>query len=324
MLMSYNREIFNSATGLYTRNDMYFSARDIGTILSSDYLCLGIDKFKVFWVPSAYNESQDMWSKATLDLVDGATRKSARLDVGFGEAILRSSSGHPKAVSVEFNPSTILHTDRTLATLAETCASLGEVLRSAREYVSLPPNVADYGLSRIDLTVDFEPVSDMQHLLKLCMSSRPFRNTKPNIRPSHLTGETESVSFNTRSSGSVLFYDKSAERSENGRRFRVEVSLERVNLRRIEQLNLSTLSEDALRSAFRKRLTKFIDACLEEKASRAGEILQKDEYTKTLVTAAGYELLASYGVHPKKTKHWNLKYSNFKKRFPHNSIGDLM
>jgi hypothetical protein len=303
---------------------MYFSARDIGTILSSDYLFLGIDKFKVFWAPSAYNKSQDLWSKATMDLVDGATRGSARLDVRFGEATLCFSSGHPNTASVEFNPSTILHADRTLATLPETCTALEEVLRSAAEYVSLPPNNTDYGLSRIDLTVDFEPVSDMQHLLKLGAASRPYRNTKPNIRPSHLTGETESVSFNTRSSGSVLFYDKSAERSENGRRFRIEVSLERVILRRIEQLNLTTLSENALRSAFRKRLTKFIDACLQEKSSKAGEILQKDEYTKTLVTAAGHELLASYGVYPKKTKYWNMKYSNFKKLFPHTTISDLM
>lgn len=324
MLMSYNREISNHAPGLYTRNGMYFSARDIGTILSSDYLCLGIDKFKVFWVPSAYNKSQDLWSRATMDLVDGATRKSARLDVGFGEATLCFSSGHPNTVSVEFNPSTILHADRTLATLAEACTALGQVLHSASEYVSLPPNITDYGLSHIDLTVDFEPVSDMQHLLKLGASSRPYRNTSPSIRPCHMTGEIESVSFVTRKSGSVLFYDKSAERSENGRRFRVEVSLERVNLRRIEQLNLTTLSEDILRGAFRKRLTNFIDACLQERSSRVSEILQVDEHTKTLVTAAGYEYLEQHGHHPKKTKHWFTKYSNFKKLFPHATIGDLM
>ena len=322
--MSYNREISNDAPGLYTRSDMYFNARDIGTILSSDYLFLGIDKFKVFWVPSAFNQSHDLWNNATLDMVDGATRRNARLDVGFGEATLRFSSGNPNTASVEFNPSAILNPGRNLATLAETCSALGEVLRSAREFVSLPPKITDYGLSRIDLTVDFEPVSDMQYLLKLASQSRAFRNTTPNIRPSHVTEEIESVSFNTRSSGSVLFYDKSAERSENGRRFRVEVSLERVNLRRIEQLNLTTLSEDILRAAFRKRLTNFIDACLQVKSSRVAEILQKGEYTKTLVTAAGYEYLKQHGHHPKKTKHWFTKYSKFKELFPHVTIGDLL
>jgi hypothetical protein len=324
MLMSYNREISNLTPGLYTRSDMYFSARDIGTILSSDYLFLGIDKFKVFWIPSAFNQSHDLWSKATLDMVDGATRRNALLDVGFGEAILRFSSGNPNTASVEFNPSAILNADRNLATLAEACTALGEVLRLAREFVSLPPKLSDYGLSRIDLTVDFEPVSDMQHLLKLCAQSRAFRNTTPNIRPSHLTDEIESVSFNTRSSGSVLFYDKSAERNEDGRRFRVEVSLERTNLRRIEQLDLTTLSEDILRAAFRRRLTNFIEACLQDRSSKVDEILQKGEHTKTLITAAGYEYLKQHGHHPKKTKHWFTKYSKFKKLFPHITIGDLL
>lgn len=324
MLMSYNREISNSAPGLYTRNDMFFSARDIGTILSSDYLFLGVDKLKVFWVPSDYNRSRDLWSKATMDLVDQAIRGNARLAVGSGEATLKFSSGNPMTASVEFNPSAVLNSDRTLATLAEACSALQDVLSSVREYVMLPPKISDYGLSRIDLTVDFDPVSDMASLLKLAEVSRPYRSIAGLPRTNPYTDELESISFNTDSSGSVIFYNKSAERSENGRRFRVEVSLERVNLRRIGQLDLTVLDEEPLRKAFQKRITNFIDLCLLEKSSKVGEILQRGEDVRTLVMAAGYEYLEQHNHHPTKTKHWFKVLSKFKKKYPHLTIRDLL
>jgi hypothetical protein len=324
MLMSYNRTTFTPQPGLYTSVDRFLSSRDIGTILSSDELSLGIDKVKVFWFPKQHNESEDLWRKATLDLVDNVKRGNSPLEVGYGTATLRFSSGNPGLASVEFNPSTVLHYDRSLATLDEAIAALAQVLEVAAEYVAIPPQASDYGLSRIDLTVDFEPVSDMQHLLHLASLSRPYRTTNPRITKSHLTSESQSVSFTTKSSGKVIFYDKSAERREEGRRFRVEVTLDRKNLQRLGQSDLSSLTESALRTAAQHRLQHFVELCLQAKTSKAAEILQFGIHTDTLVKAAGYECLAIHGVHPKKTKYWDKKYSKFKKLFPHTTIGDLM
>jgi len=324
MLMSYNRTTFTPQPGLYTSVDRPLSSRDIGTILSSNELSLGVDKVKVFWFPSRHNESQDLWKKATLDLVDNVKRGNSPLDVGYGTAILRFSSGNPGHASVEFNPSTVLHHDRSLATLDEAFAALAQVLQVAAEYVAIPPRACDYGLSRIDLTVDFEPVSDMQHLLHLASLSRPYRATNPRVTKSHLTSESQTVSFNTKSSGKVIFYDKSAERQEEGCRFRVEVSLDRRSLKMLEQSEPSLITESILRTATQYRLRHFIDLCLQARTSKITEILQSKPHTSILIEAAGYEYLATRGVHPRKSKYWFTKYFNFKKLFPHNSIGDLM
>ena len=310
--------------GLYTRSDGHFSSRDIGTILTRDDLSVGIDKMKVFWVPGQYNPSDGLWLKGSKDLADGAIRGNAPLDVGHGTAVLNFSSGLPHIASVEFNPCAVLSAQRELVSLSDAFGALARVLVAAREFVEVPRTASHFALSRLDLTVDFDPVSDMERLLGLAEQARPYRTARSFTAKSPLDGVVESVTFPTRSSGSVLFYNKSAERQEDGRRFRIEVKLERSNLTRLGQSELSSLSDDVLRAAVQKRLETFINLCLSDRSTRAGQILQSREFAKTLISAAGYAYLRKYGHFPVTTKHWGKRYAAFKKRFPHHSIEDLL
>jgi hypothetical protein len=324
MLMSYNRSNLIHSAGFYRLNEGTFSALDIGTILSSDDLSIGIDKVKVAWEPKSRNPSPDLWKVLTVDQVDGATRGNTPLQVGHGVAILKFSSGSPTIASVEFNPSSILHEDRSLGGLDEMYTALEEVLGMANETISISPKAGDYMLTRLDLAVDFEPVGDLQHFLDLASRTQPFRRVRSQTYRSPTTLEIESVYFTTRTNDSLKFYNKSLERGEAGKRLRIELTLSRKSLVRLEIPGLVSLTESTLRSALLQRLSNLIDACLTTPTVSAEKILSSPQHTKTLITAAGYEYLEQHGHHPTKTKHWWRSYRLFRKAYPHNQIKDLL
>lgn len=324
MLKSYNRSNFDHSAGFYCLNEGSFGALDIGTILSRDDLSIGIDKVKVSWEPKNRNPSPDLWKVLTVDQVDGATRGNAPLDVGFGVAILRFSSGSPTIASIEFNPSSILHEDRSLGNLDDVFSALTMVLSHAAETISICPRADGYLLSRLDLAVDFEPVGDLQQFLILATAANPYRAVSAQTFTSPVTRRMESVYFTTRARGCLKFYDKSLERGEAGRRLRIELTLSRRCLLDLQIPNLVTVTESNLRCAFQQRLSNLVDACLQTPTAKAEEILKSKQHSRTLITAAGYEYLEKQGHHPTKTKHWFRTYGLFKKAFPHNRIEDLL
>jgi hypothetical protein len=324
MLMSYNRSNLVHSTGLYYLSEGSFSARDIGAILSSDDLSIGIDKVKVSWEPKSRNPSPDLWKVLTVDQVDGATRGNAPLVVGCGVAILRFSSGSPTIASIEFNPSSILNEDRSLAGLDEMYTALEQVLGMANETISISPSAGDYMLTRLDLAVDFEPVGDLQNFLDLATRTKPFRRVRSQTYKSPSTLEVESVYFTTRTNDCLKFYNKSLEQGDAGKRLRIELTLSRKSLVRLEIPSLVSLTESTLRFALCQRLSNLIDACLKTPTAKAEEILNSPQHSKTFVTAAGYEYLEQHGHHAAKSDYWWRTYKEFQNKYPHIEIKDLL
>lgn len=303
---------------------------DLGRMLTEDNLSLGIDKVKVVFPVICPNPKFVGWTSSSAKVsvgrgftqiqeFDAPTDLHAGFRVGYADNATRGTNGW-----VEFNPSRMLHPDGRLTDVEGAVSCLETVMTHAKDYLVFDGRPEDMDLHRLDLTLDLAPVVDMQRALFLAHLASPYLKAKPNVFYAKRTREMETVTFSTKSTGSLVIYDKSAKEGWTTPTLRVEVQASR---RELKKHGLSTLTDLALQPMVRLfcyRTKSFADLCLSSPETRTTEILASKQDTNHLIAIAGREYLESSGVTVPRSNHFIKVDRKFKKTFPYVSVKDLL
>jgi len=307
--------------------DLPLSYREIADLLNDDNLTIGIDKLKVGFHVENMNHNRGDWGSLKQEfggLKHRSTTGHTRFPLGHAGLSAGCSTRHGQYGWVEFNPSKIINKDGTLVNVARAVEVLFDALVETRNLFKIISNTDQMNILRMDLAVDLAPVSDMQSLLMLAKQSHPIRSVKPVIYENPRTNSVESVSFLSRSTTSVIFYDKSVEQGLRGQVFRMEVQAKKRDLKKIGPATVADISEDAVRTMFRHRGQGFIDLCAITQSSCLEEILRSKTDVNHLLNAAGFEYMALNGRNIPQSVHRVRSSKKFKERFPHRSVKDLL
>lgn len=302
------------------------TTREIGADLLDENLDVGIDKIKlVFRIKKLLLEPEN-WT--TYYQSASGSFKNARISCPsyrFGDISLGAKQNYSGLFGwVEFNPSKIMNKDCKLANFDQARQSIQYVFDAVENCLELVSTPRWSMIYRLDLTVDFDPVSDMLGLLQLAQRCRPYRQQKACTYFDPRKIETESVMFRTGGKGSTVFYNKSKEQKKNGSHFRIEVQASRKELKANRIVDFRSFSPSRLRNVFMARISNFANLCYSQPESHLNRILASKNDTNHLLDIAGHEYLNSKGIQIPKTDHYMKKDRQFKKEFNYQSLEDLI
>lgn len=317
---------YNKYTSNNHPEDKPLTHVEVGEILSDPLLELGVDKLKVCFPLTRILAGREDWASCKEEM--GGLNPSAVVgqkwmplgEHGFSTGI---STKNGFLGWVEFNPSKVANQDGKLVGITRTVELLLEALQQTYALYEIQSDLSEFTIHRLDLTVDFAPVADMQYLLDLSTKASPFRAIAPAIRQHPKTGEKQSVTHATKSTSCVICYDKSKKEKNNSKTFRFEVQAKRDDLRDMGLCSIADISEEKARKVFMKRAQPFIDLCLCTPKSMIDEILMSKEDKNILVYKAGYEYLEEKGRKIAMTRHQMRQYRRFQEKWPHRNIQDL-
>ncbi len=317
---------------MFHQSPNYLSAlplhqRDIARVILTDTLLLGVDKLRIGFPVRRLVGGDDMWYRNTEEHHKKTLTKSSREPFHSGTLFItfmdRSRWNTPVSDwgAIEFNPSTVTGIQPWLATWQQTLMMLPEAFGLVEPYFEIGDQ-DEIRVSRLDLALDFEPVLDMQRVLKSACEFEPIRGKKPMVFSNPVTGRLESVTYKGREAPTICVYDKTAQSGHGKDRLRLEVRLKR---RELKKFGLQFLdATDELRSeAFRTRLVPFLERLQSSAPRYVDQILASKQDTNVLVTIAGYEALGDIGIKPRITKHTKTLMRNFRRKYPFNSVKEF-
>lgn len=308
------------------KHPCHITTREIGAHLLDENLDVGIDKMKLVFRIKKLLLQPDNW-KTYYHSASGSFRK-ARISCPsyrFGEVSLGAIQNYGGLFGwAEFNPSKIMNEDCKLATSKQARESIQYVFEAVENCLELESKPWRSMIYRLDLTVDFDPVSDMLGLFQLAQRCQPYRQQKACTYFDPRKIETESVMFRTRGKGSTVFYNKSKEQKKKGSHFRIEVQASRKELTANRINDFQLFSPSSLRRVFMARISNFANLCCSHPESHLDQILTSKNDTNHLIDIAGHEYLNSKGVKVPKTDHYMKKDRQFKKEFNYQSLKDLI
>lgn len=264
------------------------------------------------------------WQTYNQDLTNGKSWAKVIWPLGYGQVSLTANLGPQPYALIEFNPSKILFEHGRLASLPETETVLDQVLGLIREWVEPSSFPRDFKFNRIDATRDFAPVVDILGLLKIAARSKPFKAKNPATHSDRISGVPETVTFSTKRSGCLQFYDKGTQMGCGGHWLRIEHRIKGRDLHKFGLKQLSDLSVERLSDAFRSRLRRFCALCRAEHRGAFDEIAQDPTQLRTLLDLLGREVAAEYGRLIPMTAYQKQRLSAFEKRWPHVAVRDLL
>jgi hypothetical protein len=317
----YNKYTFNN-----NPEDTPLTHVEVGEILSDPQLELGVDKLKVCFPLTRILAGSEDWASCKEER--GGLRPNA---VVGQQWMALGNHGFSTGIStrngflgwVEFNPSKVANPDGKLVGITRSVELFLEALEQTRDLYVIEPDISKFAIHRLDLTVDFAPVADMQYLLDLATKASPFRAVAPSIRQHPRTGEKESVTHATRSTSCVICYDKSKKENFKTPTFRIEVQAKRDDLREMGLASIADICEEKARTVFNKRAQPFIDLCMSTPKTWIDEIVTSKEDKNTFIYSAGFEYVEMNGRKLAMTPHQRRKYRKFQKKWPHRKVQDL-
>ena len=317
---------YNKSTPSNSSQDKPITHVEVGEILSDPLLQLGVDKLKVCFPVTKILANPDDW--ATFKEETGGLRPHEFVGKNW---VPLGNHGFSAGVStkngdygwVEFNPSKIINKDFKLIGLTRSVEVFLEVLNETRDLFVIQADLSEFAIHRLDLTVDFAPVADMQYLLDLATKASPFRTIAPAIRQHPQTGDKQSVTYATKSTSCLICYDKSKKENLKTPTFRLEVQAKRADLREMGLSSIAVICEEKARKVFYKRAQPFINLCKATPKTWIDEIIVSKEDKNTLIYSAGYEYVEMNGRKLAMTPHQKRKYRKFQKKWPHRKIQDL-
>ena len=199
-----------------------------------------------------------------------------------------------------FNPARIIDPcGITCASWDETLEAIERIARIAYEqFFVFEPTTNGLDMYGMHLTADFAPIPDMQRVLNKAKEARAFRGVKPRGFWSEDGSRIESVYFNSKSRGTLKFYDKSVEANLAIPMLRIEYETVRPlhkssGLEKVEDINESVI--DCL---FKSRIEPVVKAISPTRERYVDQILANKRDSKTLIQICGREFLARFGVFP--------------------------
>ena len=317
---------------MFHQSPNYLSAlplhqREIARVILTDPLLLGIDKLRIGFPVRRLVGGDDMWYRNTEEHHKKTFIKSSPEPFGSGTLFItfmdRSRWNTPVSDwgAIEFNPSTVTGIQPWLATWDQTLMMLPEAFRLVEPYFEIGDR-DEIRVSRLDLALDFEPVLDLQSILKSACEFEPIRGKKPMVFSNPVTGRLESVTYKGREAPTISIYDKTAQSGHGKDRLRIEVRLKRRELKKFG-LQFFDATDEQRSEAFRTRLVPLLERLQSSAPRYVDQILASKQDTKALVTIAGYEALGDIGIKPRITKHTRTLMRSFRRKYPFNSVKEF-
>jgi hypothetical protein len=292
-------------------------------ILSPD-LEPGIDMMAIHTPIRGFVAPPQDWQTYNHDLANDKTWATAIWPLKSGQVKLNANLGTQSYALIEFNPSKILFGGWRLASLSEAETVFDEVMGLVQEWVEPSPLLRDYKLNRIDAARDFAPVVDILGLLRLAERSKPFKSKNPCTYIDRDSGAPQTVTFSTKRSGCLQFYDKGLETGLGGDWLRIEHRIKGRDLKKFGLKNLSDLSVERLSAAFRSRLRRFCALCGAHPQGAFDEIAQEPSQLRTLVNLLGRDVAAESGREIPMSAYDKRNFAAFEKRWPYVTARDLL
>jgi len=284
----------NYETALNTA-DHPLAAREIGEILSSEDLQLGIDRIDFMTQPWGLREGAEWeFDKTTRhnNHQPGYAMETTRILSG-GQSIRlwyrQPADNTPPLLIVRSNPSQ----NRSLATIDQALEIGQEAWDNVGELVIHTGTFADAAILNIDIAADFSPVADLNGLLRTLNHVRPMpRWSKKHFKSVGPTGGITVEHF-TKTTGAMTIYNKSAQASLDTPTIRFEAKVFKAARKRFGLQHIFEISEDAVRPAFDHLVSQFRQAlqsqlALDPAIDHFGQ--------RRLIEAIGYLYCTSNGV----------------------------
>jgi hypothetical protein len=297
---------------------------DIGRALQDPELSLGVDRIEFnFNVGRFIDVNSVIWESNTYNGVQGS-QYSTQLEVGEDWAYVKMIRNQMLGkVFVSVNPSSVRYGKRSgkICPLRDALGVCQAIVNRLGRSVEIPDPLGVARLQRVDVSVDFHNVSDIQGLL-----STALMNTyNPQVKAVPYIGVRgiESVACRSKTGGGFLVYNKSQQMRMATSTVRFEAQSRTRHLKVISP-TLGDLTEENCRRIFDRYISRLAKALAAHSLTPPEVILADKRYRKTFITAVGLSVLSDRGYPVKMTDYWRLRqYRPFKQRYPHRVIGDL-
>jgi hypothetical protein len=232
--------------------DHPLAAKEIGEILSSEHLQIGIDKLD-FMTEPLYMHEQARWEFDTTtvrnDHQPGVEYRTSLILSG-GQLIRlycrEPQENAPIFLSVTFNPSQ----NRSLATIDQALKIGEEAWDAISDLFVLPGTFHTARINRLDISADITPIADLRGVLNALnhVTPRP-RWKRTNVESTGATGGI-TVSHSTKTFGAITVYDKSAQASLDTPTIRFEAKLYKGARKKFDLQHVHQINETSARKAF--------------------------------------------------------------------------
>jgi hypothetical protein len=300
------------------------STDEVADLLMRSTIPLGIDYLAVsFECGPLRLDSNDLWGEVRKK-GEHFRRYITNLPLGQGSVFLDIKAKHSGSYGyAQVNPSTVQFGRRTekVATLDQTLDVFHSMMEEIERIVEVRTSRIDVRLSRLDIAVTVPNVADVQRILYVATRTPYSSRLKPTAHfgPKGI----ESVSCRTRKSEGFSIYNKSLQAKKNGNLVRFESQARTKFLKQVTP-TVMDLTDDSCRKIFFHYLQQTIDALRNIDRTNIDNIIASDLDRPVFIEAVGISTLADKGINIQMNDYWwNRKYKPFKKRYPHESIGDF-
>lgn len=307
-------------------DDEGLSSDEVGRILGSDLTPWAIDWMELsFPVKNIAIEPPFPWAELHSNGAKWNHIWQTTFEIGQGIVDLKIiKKGNSLSGYLKFNPTTCMYGPKSLYVVRlDDALHIAEIVLDAVEHWITPDcERHQMLLSRLDVNVTVEPISDIQRVLSICKNT-PVRNRTP-LATYGNSGRIETVVARSKRSGGFCIYDKGLQSGLNRSAVRFEVTARRSRLRTLCP-TLGDLSEEVLRQIALRSLQPVIQQLLLIPRNAVSDILASKKETTTFIEMVGLATLADLGHHPEvSTYAMRKKYKPILEKYSARTIGDLL
>jgi hypothetical protein len=235
------------------------SVADVGLLLQSEGLRLGIDKLVLYSEPLQLCA----WEFDTTSVIHGEVSQGAGLkyfplpsghDVRVSLRV--SPEGVPFRMQTSFNPSQ----DRPLVALPDALALAEEVWAETAQLVEHAHPVADARIGRVDVAADFAPIEEMDAVFCALNMAAPKKHWTTQAIASTGTRGGATVKHSTKTAGEITAYDKSAQARLSVPTLRIEAKVFKTARKKLGLQYVRDLNDRSVRQAFDTLVEPFVAA----------------------------------------------------------------
>jgi hypothetical protein len=302
------------------------SSDEVGRLLGSELTPWGLDWIGMsFPVASIVVDPPFPWIELQSNGAKWTQIWKTSFEIGQGAVELKvTKKGNSLSGYLSFNPTSCMYGPKSLyvAAFDDALYVAGLVLDAVDEWLT-PGCVREAMLlSRLDVNVTVEPVTDIQRLLSIVKNV--FTRGVTPLATYGKGGRLETVVCRSKRSGGFCVYDKGLQAGLDRSAVRFEVNARRCRLREICP-TLGDLTKENLRRIAGKTLQPVIDSLMQTPRNAVADIFAVKKESTVFIEMVGLATLADLGHHPHVSPYaLRKKYRPILKKYSARTVGDLL